>query len=63
MKLKINLSVEFEPQKDYYEEGTTLEEMLAIETNNAKDNPAVFLTLFSFGDIEVTGEIVEGGDS
>ena len=63
MKLKINLSIEFEPQKDYYEEGVTLEEMLAIEITNAKDDPVEFISSFSFDEVKVTGELVEGGDS
>jgi hypothetical protein len=63
MKIQIILSIEFEPQKDYYEDGTSLKEMLSIELSNAKDAPIDFLSTFSPDDIKVTGSIIEGGDS
>lgn len=56
MKAEITLSVEFELNPDYYDDGAMPEEMLDVEITNAKNRPLEYL---SHDDIvKVSGKLI-----
>jgi len=58
MKIKITLAVEFDINKDNYDEDTTDQEALDIEIANASDEPAEYLSNFTTEDITISGELI-----
>jgi hypothetical protein len=57
MQFKINISVVFDFEPEYYEDGTTAEQALAIELENTRDDPEELVANF-LDSITVSGEIV-----
>lgn len=56
-KITITCVVEYEIHPEYYSTGSTLEEMLACDINNADEDPFMFLGMDN-ADITVKGELV-----
>lgn len=56
MKFKITIisTYEYEVDPDNYPKGAALHDMLAIDINSATEDPLMF-----FGNIEVTGEVID----
>ena len=56
MKIKIIVTIEYEPKFEYYERGSTPEEMLIVDLENAKEDICAFLEIFPY---KITGEIIK----
>lgn len=59
LRITITYVCEFEPDAACYHGASTLEEMLAIDLDAARDYPGIFLDM---SDSTITGEVVREGE-
>lgn len=57
IKITIMTEVEFVPNADFYPKSTTIEQILAIEIENAENDPVEFMEL-NVAKITVAGEVL-----
>lgn len=57
IKITFTVTVEYEPNPEFYPAGSTIEEMLDIDIKNAEDDP--FMVLPDCPEWKIKGEIVK----